>query len=102
MDFEYSQAGYDKFVLVNQGTKSINPNKTDVSTASNLADAANILSSGDGSIDTILGWFIFEGDTYLVQDLSSSPTFDNTKDIIIKLQGVVDLTGLNTSSIEFI
>ena len=102
MDFEYSQAGYDKFVLVNQGTKSINPNKTDVSAASNLTDAANILSSEDCSIDTNIGWFIFEGDTYLVQDLSSSSTFDNTTDIIIKLQGIVDLTGLNTSSIEFI
>lgn len=101
-DFEYFLNGYDKLVFVNQGSEIINQNKLNVSLATTLEEAANIASLGDGSTNAVLSWFIFQDDTYIVEDLNASPTFDDTTDLIVKLQGIVDLTGLNSSTVTFV
>ena len=95
-DFKYD---IDKLSLVNKGEEIISAQAIDVSAATTLQEAANIAASGDGSINGIVNWFFYQDNTYVVEDLSSTTTFDDTTDIIVQLQGMQDLTGLNTSSI---
>jgi len=99
VDFEF---GIDKLSLVNQGSEVISTSKADVSSATTLTLAADIAAIGDGSTKALVNWFIYEDNTYIVEDLSAANTFQDSTDIIIKLQGVSDLQGLNTSTVLFI
>lgn len=101
VDFSFSTTGADKLSLVNQGSEVISSSATDVSSATTLSEATNLAASGDGSTNAIIKWFIYEDNTYVVQDLSVDATFQNTTDIIIELQGVSNLQGLNSSTIIF-
>ncbi|MDY0202067.1 MAG: DUF4214 domain-containing protein [Tenuifilaceae bacterium] len=101
LDFTYTAAGYDTIALIAQGSEIINSQKSSVSSATTLQEAADIASQNDGSTDAIVSWFIYDHNTYIVQDLSDLPTFDETTDVIIKLQGTLDLTGLNQNTILF-
>jgi len=101
IDFSFNTAGADKLGLVNHGSEVISSSSLDVSSATNLSEAANLAASSDGSTNAIIKWFIYEDNTYVVQDLSADVTFQNTTDIIIELQGVSDLQGLNSSTILF-
>jgi len=102
LDFTFSASGTDKLGLVNQGSEVISVSKTDVSTATTLAEAADIAASEDGSTDALVHWFTYEDNTYVVEDLSAETTFQDANDIIIELQGIINLDGLNTSTISFI
>jgi len=97
-DFTYS---IDHLVLKNQGDEIISSSKTDVSAATTLAEAADIVSSQDGSTNAIVNWFTYEDFTYIAQDLSAEVIFDETTDIILKLQGIINLEGLSSSTISF-
>ena len=99
MDFTF---GVDKLALVDKGSEGIFVSKTDVSIATTLTEAVDIASSEDGSTNALVHWFIYEDNTYVAEDLSVEATFQDASDIIIELQGIVDLQGLNTSSISFI
>lgn len=98
IDFEFT---IDKFNLVNQGSESISSSKTDVTTATTLTLAANLASLGDGGTDALIHWFIHEDNTYVVEELSLDAIFQNGVDIIIKLQGIIDMQGLNIASFSF-
>ena len=75
------------------GAGAFNPTVVDVSLASSLIEAANLVSSGDGSGGNAIGtWFQYGGNTYVVEDLSVSTSFVNGTDQIIKLTGIVDLS----------
>ena len=39
-----------------------------------------------------LSWFVYGGDTYIVEDVAGGATFQNGSDIVVKLAGVVDLS----------
>ncbi|SET22799.1 repeat-containing protein [Nitrosomonas marina] len=65
--------------------------KVDVSGAANLAAALDIAAAGDGGTNTIVDWFQFGGNTYLVQDNTAGNTFAAT-DIAVKLTGQLDLS----------
>ena len=97
-DFTY---GTDKITLPNRGSEVIQTSKTDTTATKTLIEAANLASLEDGSIDAKIKWFIYDDNTYIVEDLSPDNTFQNETDIIIKLQGNIDLQGLNTSTISF-
>lgn len=101
IDFSFSNSGLDKFKLVDQGSESISTSKVDVSAATTLSLAADIASTADGSIDALVGWFTYEDNTYIYEDLSADANFQDDSDIIIQLQGIVDLQGLNTATISF-
>lgn len=98
VDFLYMQ---DKIQLVNRGTPQIVSNALDVSFATSLSGAVDVAMYGDGSIDPLVKWFIYGDNTYIAQDLSVETTINNTNDIVIKLQGILDLTGLDESTIIF-
>jgi len=97
-DFRYST---DRIILTNKGNEVIQPTKADISGSTDLASATNIVASGDGSTNAIVKWFIYGDNTYIVEDINLDATFNNSTDTIVKLQGVLDLEGLNNSTLSF-
>jgi len=81
----------DYLVLVDTGDAVINDTAIDVTAESTLNDAADLAATADGSVNTEISWFVFEDDTYIVQDMNAAATFTDDTDLIIKLQGIVDL-----------
>lgn len=101
LDFTYSNSGLDTLTFLNQGDEIINSTTTNVISATTLQEAADLASTGDGSINGIVNWFIYEDNTYVVEDLNVLDVFDDTTDSIIKLQGNIDLDGLDSDTIMF-
>lgn len=99
MDFTF---GADKLALVNHGSEVISVSKTDISTATTLTEAADMAAAQDGSANALVHWFTYNDNTYVVEDMSAEATFQDSSDIIIELQGIVDLQGVDTSTISFI
>lgn len=97
-DFEYT---IDKIKLANQGTEIISTSSVNVSSAISLQTAANLAMTEDGSVNGLVKWFVYADNTYILEDLSADVAFNNTSDIIIKLQGIVDLTGLDSITIAY-
>ena len=81
----------DYLVLVEMGDAVINDTAIDVTSVSTLSDAADLAATADGSVNAQVSWFVFDDDTYVVQDMNAADTFTNDTDLIITLQGVVDL-----------
>lgn len=100
-DFHFSGSEQDRIQLVDQGNNSINGAALDVSSAGSLLDCVNLAAGGDGSINSEVSWFNYEDSTYIVQDLGAALVFDPNTDILIKLQGVQNLSGLSEQSIVF-
>jgi hypothetical protein len=100
-DFEFSVNGLDKIELVNQGDILINDQRLNVDAATSLQQCADWAAASDASINAVVSWFNYDENTYIVQDLSASTTFDETTDIIIKLQGIQDLSGIDTDTLVF-
>jgi Ca2+-binding RTX toxin-like protein len=97
-DFTY---GEDKLVLINHGEEIISETATDVTSASTLSEAINLASTADGSTNANIEWFIYGDYTYVVEDLSVDATFNTTTDVIIKMQGVVNMLGLDNTTLTF-
>ena len=59
-----------------------------------FADYLNAAASGDGGTNTIVKWFQYAGNTYIVFDNDAANTFQNgvAADQVIKLTGVIDLS----------
>lgn len=98
IDFRYST---DRMILENKGNEVIYANKADISSANDLTSAVNLVASGDGSTNAIVKWFVYGDYTYIVEDINLDATFNNDTDIVVKLQGVLDLEGLNNSTLSF-
>ncbi len=86
--------------LLDHGSESLTRSKTDVSTASSLNEALDIVASGDGSVDAIIKWFTYEDNTYVIEDLSLEETFQQESDIVVKIQGV-NITELTNENILY-
>jgi len=67
------------------------------STAS-FSDYLDAAAAGDGSTDGIEKWFQYNGDTYVVHDISSSAGFVNGADELVKLTGILDLSKSTVSA----
>jgi S-layer protein len=84
---KFKQAGIEVFA----------PTKLVLGDTAVFQDYANLAAQGDGSVNGILSWFQFSGNTYIVEDMSAGSSFVNGADIVVKLTGLVDLS---TSSIN--
>lgn len=58
-------------------------------TFQNYLDAA---STSTAATTTAIKWFQFDGNTYVVSDLSTDATFKNGTDIVVALTGTIDLS----------
>jgi S-layer protein len=85
-----------KFGLV--GVAVFAPTKLVLGDTAVFQDYANLAAQGNGVVDGILRWFQFAGNTYIVEDVSTETSFLNGTDIVVKLNGLVDLStsSLNT------
>lgn len=91
-------AGTDKLTFVNQGDETFA--KANVSSAQSLEAALNAAAAGNGSVNGALSWFQYGGNTYIVQDLSSQSDFQSG-DIVVKLVGEHDLSGMTVADFNF-
>jgi Ca2+-binding RTX toxin-like protein len=99
LDFTMNE---DMFIFVNQGLETISSSAIDISAATTLGEAVDIaVSHTDAATNAYVSWFIYEDSTYVVQDLSNDSVFNDLYDIVVKLQGIVDLTGLNSTDVYF-
>lgn len=69
-----------------------------VTTQASLQAYLDAATAGDGSGNTVLNWFEFGGNTYIVQDTSASATFSAVHDSVIELTGVETLSGASIAS----
>lgn len=74
----------------------------DVTNAATLQAAANLASALDGAAAPVVSWFVFEENTYVVQDTSASTAYDPSADGLIRLQGVQDLSDTFDQVVTFI
>lgn len=85
----------DMLELKNNGTETFTATKVTLAagTAETLANYANAAAAGaTGAANGAVKWFQFDGNTYVVEDLSNNTTFTDGTDILVKLNGLVDLS----------
>ncbi|NEX62101.1 DUF4214 domain-containing protein [Noviherbaspirillum galbum] len=77
------------------------PAKVDVSNATSLysgvVNALDLAASADGSNTANIRWFQYQGDTYLMEDMSGSTALTNA-DLVVKLTGLYDLSNATYSA----
>ena len=95
----------DSLTLKDQGTETFTAGKIDVSAAGSLAAALGIASSStDGSTNAAIKWFQYGGNTYLVEIMTNNGaglTDAATTDMVVKLTGTIDLSGLTVADFSF-
>lgn len=84
--------------VAGNGTPTINAGATNLTTAASLADALNLLSVGNGSVNSIVAYGTYNGDTYVVVDNTAAGTL-NAADAVIKLTGVTNLAAADIAII---
>ena len=87
----------DVITLVNQGTEVITSTALSI-TGGSFTEYLNLACSGTGTVNATISWFVYDGNTYIVQDNYDALTgdvdaavFTDDKDIVVKLLGVYDL-----------
>lgn len=98
----------NSLVLIDKGLEVFNTAKVTLANTAVFQDYANavVAAGGDASANGYIGWFQFNGDTYIVESLhngnttTGTPSFVNGTDLIVKLTGLVDLshTSINPGS----
>jgi len=72
--------------------------KVTLGSASTFANYIDAIAAGDGSANSVDGWFQLGGNTYLVIDNSAAATFQDGADIVVEIVGTVDLTNTTQAS----
>ena len=85
----------DKITFVDQGTEVFNATKLLLANTAVFQDYLNLATTGTGAgTNAVISWFQYNGDTYVVQDLSNTGAFVNGTDLVVKIVGSVDLSGM--------
>ena len=67
--------------------------------AAGFSDYLNEAANDSDAVNSVIQWFTYGGNTYIVQDASSgSSTFVDGTDIVVEITGVVTLSGATLSS----
>jgi S-layer protein len=69
-----------------------------VTEATKAADIAADLAGGGTGVAG-LSWFQFNGNTFIVQDVDGNGAFTNGTDIVVKLTGLIDLSGASFNDV---
>ena len=89
----------DSITFVNTGTEVFTATKVNVDAAANFSAALDLAAAGAGNVNGIITWFQYGGNTYIVNDNTAAANFDVATDIVVKLNGTVDLsTATNSAS----
>ncbi len=79
------------------GTATFTDAKIELANTAVFQDYLDAATAGDGSINSALAWFQWDGDTYLVADNTDIATFSNGADAVVKLTGLLDLSEGNVT-----
>ena len=83
------------------GTQTFSDEAVDVSEATSLSDALDMAAAATGAdTNSVLTWFTFGDKTYIVQDNSSSASFEEGSDLVVELAGVHDLSGMELAGAD--
>ena len=91
----------DTIELFGRGTETFNTIKVPLMDTASFQDFADAAAVGDGSVNGIIRWFQYGGNTYIVEDLSAAATFVNGADIVVRLTGTANdlaLASFNTGT----
>jgi S-layer protein len=73
--------------------ESFNTTKLVIGGASSLQDYANLAcDSTTAETSGVISWFQFQGNTFIVEDISNNADYVNGTDLIVQLTGLVDLS----------
>jgi S-layer protein len=73
--------------------------KITLGSASSFTTYLNAAAAGDGNAaNTVLSWFQFNGNTYIVEDTSAAATFQDGADTVLELVGLITLTTSTVAS----
>jgi len=97
-------AAGDTLKLADKGTETFTSTKVALAGTAVFQDFANavVAAGGDASTNGAIGWFQFNGDTYVVESQhngTTTPSFVNGTDLIVKLTGLVDLSTATLANI---
>jgi S-layer protein len=70
-----------------------------VTEATKAADIAADLANGGTAGVAGISWFQFNGNTFIVQDVDGNGAFTNGTDIVVKLTGLIDLSGASFNDV---
>lgn len=96
--------GTDKLTLNDLGTEVFNATKVDISAATTLEKALGIaIGNVAGNANAQISWFQYGGNTFIVENQTAAAvvTDANTTDIVVKLTGLIDLSGLTVADFNF-
>ena len=90
--------------LKDKGVETFTSAKVTLAPTAVFQDYANAVvnAAGDASSNGAIGWFQFNGDTYVVEsmhDATATANFTNGTDLIVKLTGLVDLSTATLANI---
>lgn len=60
--------------------------------AASFTTYLNAACAGSGAVNTVISWFQFGGNTYIVEDTSAAATFQDGADTVVELIGAITLT----------
>lgn len=91
-DFDIDE---DVLILKNSAGTEIIYSKSDYNSSLSLQENIDLLCINDSSVDSSISWFHYDGYTYIIQDMSASNTFVDGGDIVVSLQGIIDLNDID-------
>jgi S-layer protein len=74
------------------GTTTFNATQITLASTAAFADYLNAASAADGSTNSVVSWFQYLGNTYIVEDNAALTTFSNGVDSAIALTGLQNLS----------
>lgn len=77
-------------IKISQMANMAAPAKISLAPGATFQNYLNAAAAGD-TVDHLASWFVFGGNTYVVQNENTATTFQNNSDIVVKLAGQVDL-----------
>lgn len=90
----------DILTFTDKGTETFTTAKIALASTAVFQDYLDAAAAGNGGTNGAISWFQWDGNTYVVEDLSAAATFQNGTDLVVKLTGLVDLstaTGAGTN-----
>ena len=87
----------DRIQLSDLGVEVFNTTKVALAPTASFSDYLDAASVGVANVNSIIRFFDYGGNTYLVQDKSAGATFTDGTDIIVGLTGTVDLSTASLS-----
>jgi len=79
------------------GTEVFNTTKVALAPTATFSDYLDAAAAGAGNANSIIRFFEYGGNTYIVQDKNAGATFVDGSDVIVGLTGIVDLSSASLS-----